>query len=409
MIGSRLLGMVGLSFRQLMSDRARMTFAVLGVALAVLSVTLLFGVGSGVIETGTELTERSQTDLWVSGGPIEVNPQTIGGFRNPVTNAHSLALEMEEHEGVRVATPLAFQTVYVSPDGEDFDLVMGTGVRGGGPRLSVEEGTGFSSGDIHYAGGNYDGPMTHEVIVDPQTAERYGLEPGDTLHVGGTIHNARQNEFEVVGISSTFRQFHRTDTVALHLSELQTLTGSAHNDRATLLTVRVTEDADTAKVQQDLADAYPEYDIRTNQEQISAVLERQALVIAGGLGLVGLAVLSGMALSLNLFLSLMYQQRQEIAVFRAIGGSRFSIVVLSLVQAMTIATLGGLIGLGLTPLMAGGLDWVATAVTGFEGLVQVPTVAYWTGFGLAVGFGIIGAIGGSWRTARQASVASLTR
>lgn len=410
MIGSRLLGMIGLSLRQLVSDRARTTFAILGVALAVLSVTLLFGVGSGVIETGTELTERSETDLWVSGGPIEVNPQTVGGFRNPVTNAHSLARDIEEREGVRVAVPMAFQTVYVSPDGEEFDLVMGTGVRGGGPRLSVEDGEGFSNGShLHYADGNYTGPMSEEVIVDPQTAERYGLEPGDTLHVGGTINSARRNEFEVVGISSTFRQFHRTDTVALPLSELQTLTGSAHNDRATLLTVRTTDDADTAQVKQELAEAYPEYDIRTNQEQISAVLERQALVIAGGIGIVGLAVLSGMALSLNLFLSLMYQQRQEIAVFRAVGGSRLSIAVLSLVQAMAIATVGGLIGLALTPLLAGGLDWVATTVTGFENLVQVPPVAYWTGFGLAIGFGIIGAIGGSWRTARHTSVVALTQ
>lgn len=405
----RLLGLVGVGLRQLASDRARTVFAVVGVASAVLAVTLLFGVGAGVVETGTELTEQAEFDLWVSGGPLEVNPSTVGGFRNPVTDSHNVAAEIESHEEVQTAVPMAFQAVYVSPDGEEFETQLGTGVSGGGPLVELEEGEGFTGGDTHYANGSYDGPMTQQAIIDPETAAAYNLSVGDTLHVGGTISNARENEVDVVGISPTFRSFHQTDTVSLRLSELQTLTGSAHNDRATLITVRLEDGADQATVQQELAEQYPEFDVRTNREQMSAVLERQALVIAGGVGLVGLAVLAGMFLSLNLLLSLIYQQRMEISVFRAVGGSRVSIIVVSLTQAMTIAALGCLVGLAVTPVAAETLEWIAQTVTGFEGLVQVPPIAYGVGAGLAMLFGLLGAIIGSWRTARHSSVTALTQ
>ena len=311
---NRLGGLVGLAFRQLASNRARTAFAVVGVAFAVLSVTLLFGVGTGVFETGEQLLDQSEQDLWVSGGPIDIQPGTVGGFQNPLVDAHAVAAEMEAREAVRTAAPIGLQTVYVSTDGEEFDTVVGSGTRSDGPLVDLQAGGGFNGSDTHYADGAYDRPMTQEAIIDPATAEQYNLSVGDTFHVGGTITDARRNEFEVVGISGTFRQFVGTQTVTLRLSELQTLTGAAYDDRATLITVRLEDGADVEAVKADLEAAYPEFTIRTNSEQLQAVLERQAAIIAGGLSLVALAIISGMLLSLNLFLSLVYQQDRKSVV-----------------------------------------------------------------------------------------------
>jgi len=356
---NRLGGLVGLALRQLASNRARTAFAVVGVAFAVLSVTLLFGVGTGVMETGEQLLTDSEQDLWVSGGPIDIQPGTVGGFQNPL--------------------------------------------------VDLQAGDGFNGSNTHYADGNYDGPMTHQVIVDPATAEQYNLSVGDTLHVGGTITDAQRNQFEVVGISGTFRQFVGTQTVTLRLSELQTLTGTAYDDRATLVTVRLEDGADVEAVKADLEAAHPEYNIRTNSEQLTAILERQAAVIAGGLSLVALAVLSGMLLSLNLFLSLVYQQREQLAVFRAIGGSRASTVGLTLLQGAFIAAAGCALGLALTPVLAATIDGVAAALTGFEGLVRVPLRAYLAGAGVAAGFGVLGTVAGVLRLSGEAPTARLTQ
>jgi putative ABC transport system permease protein len=406
---NRLGGLVGLALRQLASNRARTAFAVVGVAFAVLSVTLLFGVGTGVMETGEQLLTDSEQDLWVSGGPIDIQPGTVGGFQNPLVDAHAVAAEMEAREEVRAAVPIGLQTVYVSTDSEEFDTVVGSGAPTGGPLVDLQAGDGFNGSNTHYADGNYDGPMTHQVIVDPATAEQYNLSVGDTLHVGGTITDAQRNQFEVVGISGTFRQFVGTQTVTLRLSELQTLTGTAYDDRATLVTVRLEDGAGVEAVKADLEAAHPEYNIRTNSEQLTAILERQAAVIAGGLSLVALAVLSGMLLSLNLFLSLVYQQREQLAVFRAIGGSRASTVGLTLLQGAFIAAAGCALGLALTPVLAATIDGVAAALTGFEGLVRVPLRAYLAGAGVAAGFGVLGTVAGVLRLSGEAPTARLTQ
>jgi putative ABC transport system permease protein len=251
--------------------------------------------------------------------------------------------------------------------------------------------------------------MTHQAIVSPETAAEFDLEVGDTIHVGGTIANARRNEFEVVGISPTFANFLGTGTVTLRLSELQTLTGNAYGDRATLVTIQTAPGADPAAVRDELAAEHPEYTFRTNQEQLVSLLERQAVVLAAGVSLVGLGVISGGILALNVLLSIIYIQRRSLSILRAVGATRRSVVGVALVESAAVAAGGYLVAVAVTPLAATGLNRLALAVTGFDGLVQVPTYAYAVGAGVACGFALLGGTLGAWRVARVASANALTR
>lgn len=401
-------GVVWIALRQLRSDRMRTVLAVIGVALAVLSVTLLTGVGAGVVATGNEMFDESGRDLWVSGGPIEIAPGSVGGFQNPIPNAHPLAENISAHEDVETAVPMAFQVVYVSTDGEEFATTLGSG-SAGGSSVAIEEGEGFTGPDTHYTDGTYEGNMTHQAIISPSMAAEFNLEVGDTIYVGGTVANARENEFEVVGISPTFENFLGTGTVTTRLSELQTLTGNAYDDSATLITIQTTPSADREVVQDELAAQYPDYTFQTNQEQLVSLLERQAVVLAAGASLVVLGVVAGGILSLNLLLSLIYVQRQPLAVLRAVGATKRSVVGVAVVQALTIAMVGYLLGIAATPLLAILLDQIALTVTGFEGLVQVPRYAYFAGAGVAFGFALLGGITGAWRVTRVTSATQLVR
>jgi putative ABC transport system permease protein len=388
----------------------RTVLAVIGVTLAVLSVTLLTGVGAGVVSTGNQMFDDSGRDLWVSGGPIDVAPGSVGGFQNPIPNAHPLAENISQHDDVQNAVPMAFQVVYVSTNGSEFDTTLGSGVPGvGGSSVSIEAGEGFSGPDTHYAGGSYSGNMSHQVVISPAIAAEYNLSVGDSLYIGGTISNARDNKFVVVGISSTFENFLGTGTVTTRLSELQTLTGNAYDDSATLITIETVPGANPDAVQAELAAEYPEYTFRTNQEQLVSLLERQAVVLAAGGSLVVLGVVSGGILSLNLLLSIVYVQRKPLSVLRAVGATRRGIVAIAVVQALAIASVGYLLGIGLTPVFAGVLDEVAFAVTGFEGLIQVPQYGYLAGAGVAFGFAVLGSIAGAWRVTRVASANRLVR
>jgi len=402
----RFVAVWGLVFSQLRHHRFRTLLAILGIVLAVLTMTLLAGTGYGVLETGESQFESADRDLWVTSGPVALSAAS-GGFENTLYDAHVVSSEMGEYDGVRNAVPLGFHTVYVSDDGSEFDTIVATGVTGSGSAVSISAGDGFSGGDTHYAGGAYDGPMTHEILIDPQLADRYGVEVGDTLYMGGSLSAAESNEFTIVGISGTFSQFLGTPTATARLSELQTVTGTERVDSATFITITLEDDADPEAVQAALQADFEEYEIRTNAEQLNAVVQNQALVLAGAVTLVVLAFIAGLALTANLLALIVYQQRETLAAINAMGVSRGTIVSLLAGHGFAIGVLGGIIGAVVTPAAAAALNRVAYELTGFEGLVVVETDVIILGLVVAVVMGTVAASVAGWRVSRLPAIDQL--
>ena len=387
---SRLVAAAGLAVAQLRHERTRTLLSVSGVALAVLAATLLTATGVGVVETGEQKFDAADRDLWITGGPVEFAPGSVGGVRNSIRDAHRLSEEVRAREGVGTGAPLLLQTVYVSPDGSDYRTLAAFGVPSAAG-VRVTEGREFR-GDPHYAGGRYDGPMTHEILIDRRTATLLDVEVGDRLHVGGTIAAAREHRFAVVGISPTGGQFLGAPTVTIPLSELQEITGKTGSDPATLVTVSTTSDADVAAVERDLQRTYPRYDVRTNAEQLRATVERQAVVLAGGVSLIALAVLAGVALSLNALLSMVVQGLEAYAALKALGSSSSTLALAALVQTVVVGALGGAVGLGLAVPAAAGLNRVVAALVGFEGVVQLGPRVLAGGGAVALGVGLLSGV-----------------
>lgn len=402
---ARLRGVVGVALAQLRHDRTRTVLATVGVALAVLATTMLASVGVGVVETGQQKFEAADRDLWVTGGPVRLAPGQVGGVQNSVVDAHPVAANISQREEVSTAVPLAFQTVYVAANRSgEYRTLVGAGAPARGSSVRITNGSGFSSRDVHYAGGSYDGPMTREVVIDSRTAALLDVGVNDTIYVGGTIATARDHEFRVVGVSPTYSRFLGAPTVTLHLSELQEVTGATDADRATMITISLQDGADPEQVARDLEAASPGYDVRTNREQLRATLERQAVVVASGASLVALAVVAGLALTVNLLLSMVYQQRETLAALRALGATSGTLAGVVTVQAVLIGVAGGALGVALTPPAVAGLNAVAHAVVGFETLVQTPRWVYEVGFGIAV---VVSAVGAAAAGLRIASLDAL--
>lgn len=397
---SKLRAALGIAVTQLRHSRGRTVLTVLGITLAVLSTTLLAGTGIGVVETGQQKFDASGRDLWISGGAVRFAPGTVGGIENSITDAHQLEQELRQREDVATATPMSFQTVYVSTNGTEFETVIGVGAPAKKAAVQLSSGPGFTKDDVHYGNGSYDGPMTNEVVVGQRVAEQYDIEVGDTLYVGGTLASAREHRFTVVGVSPTFSQFLGAPSVVLHLSELQEVTGTTGTDSATLVTVRLRDGADPAQVAAEIEREYPQYDVRTNQEQLTKTLEEQATVLAAGASLVLLAVVSGLALTLNLLLTHVHQQRRELAALKALGMSSSTLATAIGAQSLLLGVLGGLVGVGLSYPAVEVLNYVAYAVVGFDDVVRLPGVVLVGGFGLAVGTSLLGSLAAGWRTSR---------
>ena len=394
--GARIRVAGRLAAAQLRYDTLRVTLAVIGVTLAVLSVTLLAGTGIGVVDTGERQFDRADRDLWVTAGETRLTAAGGGGFANTLYDSRAIAEEMAAREDVRVAAPLAFETVYASPtpDGE-FRTFVATGVPGRAGAVQVTEGD-----NLPQAGQLAAGERANEVLIDAETAAQLDVDVGDSLYVGGSVTSAQENNVTVVGISPTYQQLLGTPTVTMPLTDLYQITGTTDTEPATFITVTVADDAAVTDVQAALQAAYPELQIRTNRQQLETTLERQVLVLAAGGALVVVAVGAGITLTLSLFALIVYQQRREFAIMSAQGISPSIVIMAVITEGLAIGTLGGLIGIAVTPPSVAVLNAVAERLVGFDGLVQTMDALYLGGFAMAVGIGTLAAAVAGWQLTR---------
>jgi putative ABC transport system permease protein len=407
--GTRVRAAAGIAVAQIRHYRVRSVLSVLGVAMAVVLVISLGGLGYGLTTTGDQAIDWLDRDLWATSGSVELRPGGVGGVSNPIPDAHRTADGMARTEGVRSAQALSFQTVYVSNDTDEFESIVGVGFTGNGSRLNVKDGPGFSQEDVHYANGSYDGPMTHTVAIDRRTAERYDVGINDTLYLGGTLVQARQNGFRVVAITGSFSTFLGTPTAAVHLSELQEVSGTTGTDRASIIGLSLSQGAATDTVRPRLQRGYPEFEYRNNDEQVSSIIGRQASVLVGAGTLVLLSLVAGMALVVNTLALIVYHQREALAMLKAIGVRGRTLGVLVGTQGLAFGAIGGAVGCLLVPPLVTGLNGVIADLTGFANLIKTPPWLFAVGMGLALSMGLVGALVAGWRVARLEPLAVLSR
>ncbi|MDL0119417.1 ABC transporter permease [Halobacterium salinarum] len=408
MPSNRFTAAFGLGLARLRSDRLRTIFAITGVTLAVLSTTLLGSLGVGVVDTGQQKFDAANRDLWVSGGPTRIAPGTVGGFESGIVDAHQFRRDVGQWRSVNTAAPLLFQTVYAGTESGDLQTVIAVGASGSAG-FTIQQGTGFTPDAAFYNDGAYNGTRSGELLVGTELQHDLNASIGNTLHVGGTVVDARQTTYNITGVSGTFSQFLGTPTIGVPLAELQSMTGAQYTDRASLITVDVKDSASVTAVADRLREQYPEYTVRTNSEQLQAIVADRVLVLAAGGVLVVLAVLSGLALTINLLSLLVAQELPALAALRALGLSRTVISTIVAAQGIYYGVAGAIAGVTLTYPAAAALNLLARSLVGFDGLVQVTPRVLTAGALIAVATGVLSAFVAGWRASGVRPLDALSR
>ncbi|AHF98596.1 hypothetical protein HALLA_06770 [Halostagnicola larsenii XH-48] len=404
-MSARASAVVGVAFAQIRRSPRRTVLSVLAVALVVLSVTLLASLGVGVVAIGEDGLENANRDIWVSSDPID---PAASGTSNPIGGAHQVTADLEERDDVSSASPIAMYEVYIGTDPEELDRTSAVGVPQTHSGFDFRDGGGFEIEEEAAEQAMTEGePTTEEVVLDPATADRLDASPGDTVYLGTSRQSAPEYEFTVVGTSGYYSQYLGSETAAVPLPDLLAVAGTSGTDRATFVTADAASGEDPQAVAADIDTAYPEYDVRASNEQIGAMAEKRPLVLASGLTLVGLAVVGGVVLTVNLFALVASQQREELAALRAIGLSRWVLAGTIGAQGLVIGLLGGVVGLAATPALAAGLNRIVTDVIGFERLLRTPLEVYLVGFVLAAVVGTVVALVAGWRAGRYARIKHL--
>ncbi|WP_254524919.1 ABC transporter permease [Natrinema caseinilyticum] len=400
----RTRAVAGLALAQLRRSPGRTVLTVLAVTLAVLSVTILASLGIGVVEKGERGLDKADRDIWISRDPV--NP-AASGTENPIVGAHGMAVALTQREDIKSASPIAMYDVYIGSNPSNVRRRPAVGVQETHEGFDFEAGHGFELSAEMAATPPSDEPRTGTIVIDPRTADELDVSVGDTVYVGTSRHTASEHEFTVIGTSDYYSQYLGSPAMTVPLGDLQAVAGTSGTDRATFLTADVADDADHDAVRDELRDQYPEYTVRTSEEQVEGMIGERTVVLASGVTLVGLAIVGGIILTANLFALVAHQQREQLAALRAIGLSRRILAGTVGAQGLIIGLLGGLVGLAATPPAVVGLNRFSTSVLGFEHLLRTPPEVYAGGFALAICVGTVVALVAGWRAGRYARITHL--
>lgn len=403
----RMRAVLGLAFAQLRRSPGRTALTVLAVTLAVLSVTVLASLGVGVVEKGERGLDKADRDIWISSDPVD---PAASGTENPIVGAHAKAAEITARDDIESAAPIAMHDVYIgtnASNASDLQRRPAVGVQETHDGFNFQQGRGFAVDREAAVGPPPDEPRTGEIVIDPQVAAELNVSVGDTVYVGKSRQTAEKHEFTVVGTSSYYSQYLGSPALAVPLGDLQAVAGTSGTDRATYITADVADGADKAAVANELDEAYPEYEVRTSDQQVESMIGERTVVLASGATLVGLAVVGGVVLTANLFALVAHQQREQLAALRALGLSRRLLAGTIGAQGLVIGLVGGFVGLAATPLVVIGLNRFSASVLGFERLLQTPLEVYAGGFALALVVGTLVALVAGWRAGRYARIEHL--
>jgi putative ABC transport system permease protein len=343
----------------------------LGIGLAVGLVVLLLAISAGVQSSATELATASGVDLIAASA----NTTITTGSVPPIPHAHDLATEIPASDAnVAVASPWLISKL-VFGNASLWAAANGSRVPGGwspteagsvgwipSDNTGIEtpelyNGTGFTlPGDPHFANGTYDGPFTHEIVLDQGLAGVLGVTVGDLVWVNpaqapsasalpGWYTNA--TSFRVVGVSGPFWLIPSALLSFLYLSELQSIVGGAtpSTDYASLILVHLLDPTTASADQTRIETAFPSLTVITLSEVLGAIQQvvsvyRTFGILIGVIGIIVAALFATTVLQMSVD-----DRSREIALLRAVGYTRARVGSLVAQEGVVLSLIGLAVGL----------------------------------------------------------------
>jgi putative ABC transport system permease protein len=366
------------ALRALARRPGRTALTSLGIGLAVGLVVLLLAISAGVQTSATELANSSGVDLIAASA----NTSITSGSVPPILHAHALSQSIPAADSnVQVASPwLVADVVFANsslwaasnsssvPSGWSPTSAGSVGwipdQNAGIQTPILYQGTGFTlPGDPHYDNGTYQGPFTHEIVLDQGLATVLGVGLGDLVWVGATSPaNAtglaswysNATGFRIVGVSGPFWLIPSALLAFCYLSELQSVVGGGtpSTDYASLILIHLTDPTTATTDQTRLEGAFPALTIFTLSDVLGAIqqvvnLYRTFGILIGVIGVVVAALFATTVLQMSVD-----DRSREFALLRAIGYSRLRVGVTVAEEGLLMAGIGLAIGLPLAYLGA---------------------------------------------------------
>jgi len=230
------------------------------------------------------------------------------------------------------------------------------------------------------AGRPYDPTATDQVMLGYRASQDLHKNIGDRINIDG-------HDFTVVGIFSTGEVFGDSASM-LPLPTLQANERKPGN--VTLAFVKVKPGTNIDALRKQMEHDNPELATVRTESDFGRVDRNLSLISAANVGITILALVIGAIGVMNTMVMSVFERTREFGVLRAVGWTRARVIALVLGEAVVIALVGAMVGVGLGFLAIRGLQDVPELVGVFQ--PDYPAGIFGRALGLAVGIAFIGAL-----------------
>jgi len=340
-----LLDYLGLSWHSIRNRKLRSWLTILGIVIGVTAIVTLISIGQGIQDSIlNEFEKLGYNTITVLPGNIDTRR---GGFGNASSGAETYLnpTVIEGIEEIEVSGSIRTETGMINSEnlqGQAFLRVTGLSRTilsdfddyfNGFP---VEQGELFSfEGDAE------------EVVIGSGVAKDLGVAAGEPIEIEG-------REFIVSGVlepdeqsDGGFNFYGDLDSgLFLPSGAMDRLYGG--EGRASLVLVKLYEDADVSEVAEEIEDRFSEADIAsttiTTEEISNRVNNALGTIQIALAGIAAISLLVGGIGVMNTMYTAVLERTREIGVMKAVGAKNNQILGLFLIESGMLGLVGGLIG-----------------------------------------------------------------
>jgi putative ABC transport system permease protein len=343
---------LGWSIKSLRRHRMRAALSIMGIAISAALLLDMVMLSGGI--------ERSFAELVLARGyQIRMSPKGTLPFDTEASLSEASrainALRQDpliEKAGAVLGTSLYCRTT------DSLVTLFGYGIQPEAQALyTVEAGRDLEPRD------------TSGILVSAPAARLLGVQLGDSVTLVGrldpqVVTAVAGRTLAVRGIVRWIYDYRGQPSVGTVLPVMQTLAGRRAGDRASLLMVKVRDDAAVSGVVTQLREAFPRLEVNSVADLVRhfkkrLVYFRQLSYILGTMSLTVTVLLIATLLTINV-----NERLGEIATLRAIGISRATVIREVLIEGLTLTLLGSVIGIALGLATARYLDSILTSFPG---------------------------------------------
>jgi ABC-type antimicrobial peptide transport system permease subunit len=398
--------------------KGRTTMTVVAVAISMTLLVSMLSIAEGILYNAQVSIEESKRDIIVSSGGI-----------HGITDGHTMTDELKALENVSAASAVLITGgtellslnftdegsgedktrsalgIGIVPD-DEFSFLGDETERQFRDIFEIKYNDWFEEGgDPHYDN-NYTGEWTYEIILDGTFAQRHNLTQGTRLKI-----NDHPMDFKIVGTVTTILSEELLmdfdfGIIIMHLSELQSLLNLTANDLISSVSVSLEDEHKDVSAARDVAQSiknkYPYYSVATKEDRLDSIEDELSLaqLLYTAIGSVSMVI--GLLFVACIMIMSVFERTNEFGMMRAIGISKKTIFVQTLLESMVLVLIGAGAGIILGYFGSAAMgDWLReTSGLNREFTVFTPNLVI-SSIIIVIGFGSLISIYPAWQAARK--------